>query len=142
MRIKGSCFCDQIKFEITGELPDLYQCHCSECRKTTGSSANAGLLLSENQFSWITGEENIKAFTKASGYRVNFCKTCGSPVPNPTSLQAGLMWIPAGLLDNPPSSIKVSNHIYVDFKASWDEISGSAKQHADLPSDINKTLFR
>ncbi len=99
------------------------------------------MLLSKNQFRWIAGEENIKVFIKSSGYRVNFCATCGSPVPNPTSVQAGFMWIPAGLLDNPPPSLKVSNHIYVDSKASWDEIAGSAKQHAELPLNINKTLL-
>jgi len=35
----------------------------------------------------------------------------------------------------------VSNHIYVDSKAGWDEIAGSAKQHAELPLNINKTLL-
>jgi len=139
-KIKGSCFCEQIQFELSGALPDLYQCHCSECRKTTGASANAGLLLSENQFRWISGEDHIKVFTKKSGYSVNFCSTCGSPVPNPTSIKADLLWIPAGLLNNPPASMKVSHHLCVNSKASWDMIAGSAKQYADLPNNINELL--
>jgi len=138
--VRGSCFCNQIKFELIGNLPNLYQCHCSECRKTTGSSANAGLLLPEGQFSWISGEENINVFTKDSGYRVNFCRHCGSPVPNLTSIKPNFMWIPAGLLENLPVSIKVSNHICVSSKASWDIIAGSAKQYATLPDTINELL--
>ncbi|MEB4591355.1 FMN-binding negative transcriptional regulator [Candidatus Thiothrix sp. Deng01] len=43
--MKGSCFCGSIAFEISGEIPDLYQCHCSECRKTTGAAANAAATL-------------------------------------------------------------------------------------------------
>lgn len=137
--IKGSCFCEQIKFEITGAIPNIYQCHCSECRKTTGSSANAGFFVSKDQYSWLSSKDNITEFTKESGYQVNFCRSCGSPVPNPTSIKPKMMWIPAGLLDNPPD-LKVANHLFVDSKASWDEIAGSGKQHAGLPQDIEELL--
>jgi len=137
---KGSCFCDQIKFEISGELPDLYQCHCSECRKTTGSSANAGMLIDKTKFRWVSGEEFITVFIKDSGYRVNFCRSCGSPVPNPTSLRDDLLWVPAGLLNNLPESLKISHHLCVNSKASWDIIGGSAKHYTNLPKHINELL--
>ena len=39
--MKGACLCGKVRFEILGEVPNLYQCHCSECRKATGTSANA-----------------------------------------------------------------------------------------------------
>ncbi len=138
--IKGSCFCEQMQFEITGEVPDLYQCHCSECRKTTGSSANAGFLINKTQFNWLQGAENRKDFVKDSGYQLSFCKTCGSPVPNLTAVKKDLMWIPAGLLDNPPSSMKVGAHIFIDSKANWDDISGQAKQYASTPTSIDELL--
>jgi hypothetical protein len=37
--MKGECLCGDVEFEIKGDLPNLYQCHCSLCRKVTGSSA-------------------------------------------------------------------------------------------------------
>lgn len=137
--MKGSCFCGVISFEVTASAPDLYQCHCSECRKTTGASANAGFILSEKQFSWLSGINNITTFVKDSGYRVDFCKTCGSVVPNPIAIKPDMMWIPAGLLDNPPA-MKVTNHLCVGSKASWDEISGDTTQYDELPSSIDILL--
>ena len=86
-----------------------------------------------------SGEKNISSFVKDSGYRVDFCSSCGSPVPNPTSIKANMMWIPAGLL-NETVNLKVTHHLHVASKANWDEISGSAKQYQTLPSDINELL--
>jgi len=137
--MKGSCFCETVQFSITGSTPDLYQCHCSECRKTTGVSANAGFIISEKQLEWLKGQDNIKTYIKDSGYRVDFCKTCGSVVPSPASVKPEMMWIPAGLLDNPPV-MKVGNHLFVGSKASWDEIQGSANQHENLPPSIDVLL--
>ncbi len=36
----GQCLCGAVKFEILGPLPKLYQCHCSLCRKQSGSASN------------------------------------------------------------------------------------------------------
>ncbi|PSF15386.1 hypothetical protein C7H10_00470 [Marinobacter shengliensis] len=30
---------ESLQFEIDGEIPNLYQCHCSRCRKATGAAA-------------------------------------------------------------------------------------------------------
>jgi len=35
------------------------------------------------QFVWITGQELISSYIKPSGFRSDFCRSCGSPVPNP-----------------------------------------------------------
>jgi len=47
----GKCLCGEIQFEIKGELPHLYQCHCLLCRKQGGSSANAATFIHESKFS-------------------------------------------------------------------------------------------
>lgn len=130
--MKGSCFCGKICFEISGDIPGLYQCHCSECRKTTGSSANAGFIFPETQLKWLSGQNNIKTFVKDSGYRVDFCKTCGSPAPNHTSVKPEMLWVPAGLLDD-DSNLVIKNHIFVDSKANWDVIGGDGHQYLAFP---------
>lgn len=50
MVVKGECLCAEVKFEVDGELPDLYQCHCSLCRKATGSTANAATFVDSAEF--------------------------------------------------------------------------------------------
>ena len=38
MSLKGSCLCKKVKYEITGELNDVLNCHCSMCRKLHASA--------------------------------------------------------------------------------------------------------
>ena len=54
--MQGKCLCGGVQFVLSGELPNLYQCHCSLCRKVTGSSANAAFRIDLAQLSWIEGE--------------------------------------------------------------------------------------
>ena len=139
--MKGSCFCGEIKFEITAEVKELYQCHCSECRKTTGTAANAGFIIHKDNFNWLKDESSIKTFLKDTGYRVNFCTNCGSVVPNPMTMLPQAYWVPAGAIDN-NFSATIRHHIYVDSKADWDKIlsTDSAKQHGALPDDLSDLL--
>lgn len=138
--MQGSCFCGAVVFEITGVLPALYQCHCSECRKTTGAAANAAIIVHETQFRWLQGFDNIKSFIKSSGYRVDFCLTCGSPVPNPVSAIPQAVWIPIGLMNDAVPFTQVEHHLYVASKAHWDEIGGNGVQHRELPADLQVLL--
>lgn len=115
--MRGECLCAEVAFEIDGELPNLYQCHCSMCRKATGSTANAATFVEKNDFRWVSGQSNISSFQKPSGYRNDFCLTCGSPVPN-SLRDTGLMWVPAGLLDG-VTVAQVAVHLHLSSSAIW-----------------------
>ena len=128
--MKGSCFCEEVIFEVLGVEPVLYQCHCSMCRKVTSSSCNTAYIVPQENFKWLSKIDNIQSFTKPSGYRVDFCKCCGSPVPN--LFGENDVWVPAGLLDE-DYGLEISNHLCVSSKASWDEISGKGKKHKGVP---------
>ena len=117
--MKGECLCGEVEFDVKGELSNLYQCHCSLCRKATGAAANAATFVSEDRFQWVSGQASIRSFQKPTGFRSDFCSTCGSPVPN--SLRGtGLMWVPAGLLDGETAS-HVSVHLHLSSSATWEE---------------------
>ncbi|WP_446685632.1 GFA family protein [Marinobacter arenosus] len=47
--MKGECLCGNVKFEIEEEIRNLYQCHCSLCRKATGAAANAATFVQGSQ---------------------------------------------------------------------------------------------
>ncbi|BBN82526.1 S-(hydroxymethyl)glutathione synthase [Pseudoalteromonas sp. A25] len=129
--MKGVCLCGGIQFEILGTTPNLYQCHCSVCRKSTGSSSNTATIVKSEQFRWSHTNSDIQTFTLQSGYRIDFCKRCGSPVPNQLR-DKELVWIPAGLLEN--TELKVTQHIFVSSKAHWDMIGGQATEHEEMPN--------
>lgn len=128
----GKCLCGEVSFEIKGVLPNLYQCHCSLCRKATGSSANAATLINKNNLIWLSGHNSVKSYEEPAGFRSNFCEQCGSPVPNVVK-NTDAYWIPAGLLDN-VSGIQIVAHILTDSKAEWDVIYGDAVQYKKMPA--------
>ena len=129
--MNGKCLCEAIEFEVVGQLPNIYQCHCSQCRKITGSSSNSGLIVPVKQFRWIRGTEHICSYADPSGYRSDFCCRCGSPVPNPLR-EKPMYWVPVGLLEGEPQ-LEVAAHIYVDSKACWDTIPGNGRQFQEIP---------
>lgn len=126
--LNGSCVCGEVSFEIDGKISDIYQCHCSVCRKATGSSGISVFLSSGTAFSWLSGENSIQLYKTASGYRSVFCNTCGSRLPDPNPDET-TFWVPAGLMDEQDLGVKVGAHIFVGSIAAWDLIGGDGVQH-------------
>jgi len=119
--MKGECLCGGVKFRIEGNIPNLYQCHCSLCRKVTGSSANAATFVKQENFRWLSGQDKISSFQKPTGYRSDFCSVCGSPVPNQLRGME-LLWVPAGLLEE-SFKAAVNVHLHMNSAASWERDS-------------------
>lgn len=57
--LKGQCLCASIHFQINKNIEAIYQCHCSLCRKQSGTHANHATIVQESDFKWITGQDNI-----------------------------------------------------------------------------------
>src|SRR3546814_16249701 len=77
-----SWLCGEIRFEIDGKFGPAGQCHCSKCRKVSGTDGNAVFYASAAGFHWLAGEELIERFAvpDGKGRRSNFFRRCGSPV--------------------------------------------------------------
>lgn len=141
--MNGECLCGGVKFEIEGELPNLYQCHCSLCRKATGSTSNTATFVKTGSFHWLSGQSKISSFQKPTGYRNDFCSVCGSLVPN-NLRGTDLMWVPAGLLNGETAS-QISIHLHLSSSASWDaETDRCVRLHSgpDSLEWLNQALQR
>jgi hypothetical protein len=129
--MQGQCLCGEIGFELSGEIPRLYQCHCSLCRKVSGSSSNAALIVARAQLDWTRGEERLREFALPSGFKSHFCAQCGSPLPNLTA-QDSAWWVPVGLLDD-SDALQLAAHVCVASRAGWDVIADSVRHFDDMP---------
>jgi hypothetical protein len=127
--IRGSCLCGGVRFAYARAVTPVGMCHCSLCRKVSGAASNATIVVPETDFEWTAGEELRRVFTRPTGWKTTFCATCGSPLPQ-TLRGYAAYWVPAGLLDDDPGPV-VGGHIFVDSRASWDEIGGNAPQFAE-----------
>ncbi len=126
----GECNCGAVKFEIDAELSTVYFCHCSICRRSTGSSGIAVVVIPNERFRWVQGKEHIATWKKpGTEWQTWFCRVCGSPVPgenNPSTT-----FVPAGTITSGGDDMRVAHHIWVGSKAVWDDIGGSGKQHME-----------
>lgn len=123
----GQCLCGEVKFQLTGPRPRLYQCHCTLCRKQGGSASNTATIVPKEEFRWLAGEALIGTWMKDTGFRSHFCTRCGSTVPNPLR-DTPYFWVPAGLLED-TGPLEIVTHIYVGSRAPWDTAPLSGTLH-------------
>ncbi len=117
--IRGSCLCGEVRYRIEGEVKRFYHCHCSRCRKASGTGHASNLMVTADTIHWLSGEQLVGRFKvpEAERYASQFCKNCGSPLPRAVP-ELGAVVIPAGSLDS-NAPIDPQARIFWDSRASW-----------------------
>jgi hypothetical protein len=129
--IRGSCLCGGVSFVIAHATGPFELCHCTRCRKVTGSAYLPGLRVRRESLRFVQGTELIATYEAPilehpPAYRSCFCSRCGSPVPDP-SPDASSVEVAAGLLDDDPD-LRPVRHIFAELKASWSSIDDGLPQ--------------
>ncbi|MBN7761749.1 GFA family protein [Nitratireductor aquibiodomus] len=129
---KGSCQCGAVKFQISGPFESFFLCHCSRCRKDTGSAHAANLFSTVAKITWLSGEDRIKTYrVPESRHEKSFCSECGSAVPG-IQMDGALLVVPAGSLDT-PVDIRPNAHICLSSRANWDDGLDEVSRLEGLP---------
>jgi hypothetical protein len=117
--LRGSCLCGAVQYEIIGDPQRFYHCHCSRCRKASGTGHASNLLMRPGSIKWIKGEELIKIYKvpEAKRFSRHFCTVCGGPVPRYVP-EMGSVVVPAGSLDGEPP-IEPQARIFWDSRVNW-----------------------
>jgi len=129
--IRGGCLCGGVRFEIARAVGPFELCHCSRCRKASGSAFVPWLKGRREDLHFIRGEELIRRYEaplrdRPPPYRTSFCGQCGSPVPDPKSASRWFE-VHAGVLDDDPG-LRPERHILVEAKSSWFAITDHLPQ--------------
>ena len=132
--VTGSCLCKQVTYAIRGNLGIFQYCHCSRCRKFTGSAHSTNLMVSPDDFRWMSGKELVGRYELegAKHFATSFCKNCGSSLPWMEQTGKAVI-VPAGTLDGDPE-IKPSQNIFCGSRAIWYKESSALPEHDGLPS--------
>ena len=125
--LKGSCLCGGIKYEIDGELGAVTNCHCSLCRKMSGSAFSSGSTIAAASFRFVAGEELLKEWESSPGNHRVFCGRCGSPLIKKKDKDPEHLRFRPGTLESDPR-VKISKHMHVSSKAPWVEIRDGLPQ--------------
>jgi len=132
-QVKGSCLCGDVSYQYSGDAMVFQYCHCSRCRKFTGSAHASNIIISPEQFQWITSEEMVGRYElpETKHFATSFCKKCGSSLPWKTQSGKAVI-IPAGTLDDDPD-IKPTHNIFYTNKAPWYEEVGCLNKFEAFP---------
>jgi len=119
---KGSCLCGSIQFKLDGNVTDIIHCHCSLCRKASGSAyATNGFI--DAQGLKLTDQDNTLTFYESSkGKRKYFCKRCGSPIYSSNAQSPERYRLRLGVLDSDISERPMS-HNFMTSKANWEDLA-------------------
>ena len=114
--LSGSCLCGGVRYVATGEEQRFYHCHCSRCRKASGTG-HASNLFMQGTLTWSSGQELIRSYKvpEAERFTSTFCEVCGSRVPRFIE-KLGMVFIPAGSLDDEPE-LRPEARIFLDSRA-------------------------
>lgn len=59
---KGSCLCGGVELSIQGKITDIIHCHCSLCRKSSGTAFATNGFVNTGDFSITKGKELLSFF--------------------------------------------------------------------------------
>ncbi|KNH12744.1 GFA family protein [Vibrio cyclitrophicus] len=118
---QGSCLCGSIQLSLKGSISNIIHCHCSLCRKASGSAyATNGFIEAENLI--LTDADNTLTYYESSeGKRKYFCNTCGSPIYSSNDQSPKRLRLRLGILDTDISERPIS-HNFVTSKANWEDL--------------------
>ena len=127
VRATGSCLCGAVRYEVTGALRDVIECHCAMCRKTHG---HIGAYTATDKRSLnLVEARGLKWYSSSDKARRGFCGECGGTLFY-EPLHKDYVAIAAGTID-PPTGLKTTLQIHVASAGDYYSIDPGIRQRAD-----------
>lgn len=123
--LTGKCFCGAVAYTVADEFLYAAFCHCSDCRRTTGSAFKPFAGIERAKLVLTKGHEDRLIFGDDLGNDTH-CKVCGSLLYSVVRDGAYVHVAMGTLIDAP--AIRPSKHIFVGSKAAWFTITDDLPQ--------------
>lgn len=129
-RLTGGCYCGAVRYTVADVFDYALICHCSNCRRTTGSAFKPFAGIQRDRLSITKGSDRLMVYGDDQTNNTH-CATCGSLL---FSVVRDGQWVHVAmgtLIDTP--SIRPSAHIFVGSKAAWHQITDDLPQYQEFP---------
>jgi len=128
--LRGSCLCGAVGYAVADAFEYALNCHCSQCRRSTGSAFKPLAGIVRPALEIVRGADAIMTYGGSEAHDAH-CRFCGSLLFSVVR-QGAYVHVAMGTLQGEPA-IRPSMHIFVGSKAAWYEITDDLPQHAGLP---------
>lgn len=117
--LSGSCLCGAVHYRVRGPWLRFMHCHCSRCRKSTGTGHASNIFTNAENFRWVQGEDKARRYElpTAARFTNTFCSLCGGRLPS-VSRDGKTVNVPAGSLDEVPEATPQAR-IYWGSRMPW-----------------------
>ncbi len=129
--LTGKCMCGAVEYSVEDAFEYAMNCHCSNCRRTTGSAFKPIAGIRRERFQLVKGAEAMLIYGNPDETHDVHCGICGSLVYSVVR-EGAYAHVPMGTLMDAPS-IRPTAHIFVGSKAPWYEITDDLPQYREFP---------
>jgi len=129
--IEGGCNCGAVRYRIEGEPLAIAACHCTRCRRQSGSAYSVNLVVKASAMEidgTLTAYDDPETSSGAP-VRREFCGKCGSPIRSIPAANPRIVAVKAGTADA-PGGLAPTLHIWTQSKLAWVEIPAGTPQFA------------
>ena len=123
--LNGSCECRAVRYAVADEFLYAANCHCSNCRASTGSAFKPFAGIEREKLDVVEGGDTLLVWGDDENNHTR-CGICGSLLYSVVRDGAFVHVALGSLVDEP--TIRPSEHIFVGSKASWFEITDRLPQ--------------
>jgi hypothetical protein len=117
--VTGSCLCGGVRFEVTLPFRRASHCHCSRCRKHSGTFGLTQGRVPRDGFRLLQGAELVHVYRPSVGMAKAFCSVCGSSLFGGTWPDGPEVSIRLGALDGDPG-VRPQYHSHTASAAPWE----------------------
>ena len=125
-KLTGQCRCRAVTYEVADDFAYALNCHCSNCRRTTGSAFKPLAGIAIDKIGIVAGTDSVMAVGDEASPYIQ-CRHCGSLLYAVVRSGAFAHVTMGTLVDTP--SIRPTHHIFVGSKAEWFEITDDLPQY-------------
>jgi hypothetical protein len=127
--LDGRCECGAVRYRVRDEFRYAANCHCSNCRASTGSAFKPFAGIEREKLELVEGADNLLVWGDDAGNHTR-CGVCGSLLYSVVRDGAYVHVALGSLADDP--TIRPTEHIFVGSKAPWFEITDDLPQSEEL----------
>lgn len=113
--------CGGVRFDVTEPPLSAGYCHCTRCRRRTGTAASVSARLAPGSLRITAGEDLIRAYEPPDGFAKVFCSACGSALWSRHPQDPDVISVRLGAFDGDPG-VRPSYRQYVAYAAPWEPI--------------------
>ena len=126
--LAGKCYCGAVEYRVPDAFLYAMNCHCSNCRRTTGSAFKPFAGIERDKLTVTQGKDKLLIYGRnIEKAHDAHCRTCGSLLYSLVRDGPYVHVALGSLVDGP--TIRPSRHIFVGSKAPWFTITDDLPQY-------------